>query len=161
MLSRRAKLASLATFALALAAAAPRPDTPVNEADGIIQVRSRYSMDETIRRLQDDIAGKGITFFSAIDQAKLGGGAGVPVHPSTLLVFGNPALGVQFLTANLLAGLDWPVRLLVYQDPTGAVWTAYTDFAWIAERHQITDRVAAFTKASEVIASITASVSVR
>jgi hypothetical protein len=50
------------------------------------------------------------------------------------------------------------VRLLVFQDESGVVWAAYTDFVWIAQRHQIKDREAAFNKASEVIASITSSV---
>jgi len=38
------------------------------------------------------------------------------------------------------------------------VWIHYTDFGWIAKRHRIADRAAAFAKASEVIASISASV---
>jgi uncharacterized protein (DUF302 family) len=50
------------------------------------------------------------------------------------------------------------VRLLVYQDEAGVVWTAYTDFDWIARPHQIANRGAAFAKASEVIASITSSI---
>jgi uncharacterized protein (DUF302 family) len=83
---------------------------------------------------------------------------GIALRPSTLLIFGNPALGAQFITVNPLTGLDWPVRLLVFQDENGAVWTAHTDFAWIARRHRIGNREAAFGKASEVIASITASV---
>jgi hypothetical protein len=45
-----------------------------------------------------------------------------------LLIFGNPPLGTQFITANANAGLDWPVRLLVYENEKGEVWTAYTDF---------------------------------
>src|SRR5438309_11996708 len=74
----------------------------------------------------------------------------VKTQPSTLLVFGNPALGTQFITANPSAGLDWPVRLLVTQDATGAVWTQYTDFHWIARRHHIRNRDAVFNTASEV-----------
>jgi len=41
------------------------------------------------------------------------------------------------------------------------VWTAYTDFAWIARRHHIEDRQAAFSKAADVIASITTTVQAR
>ena len=55
-------------------------------------------------------------------------------------MFGNPPLGTQFMTSNPNAGLDWPVRLLVIQDNAGAVWTVYTDFAWIAARHGIVNR---------------------
>jgi uncharacterized protein (DUF302 family) len=74
-------------------------------------------------------------------------------------MFRNPPLGTIFIKANLVAGLDWPVRLLVFQDEKGEVWTAYTDFAYIARRHQIRGMdVEAFQRASAVIASITSSV---
>ena len=126
--------------------------------DGIVRIKSAYSMPETIKRLKMDVADKGITFFDEIDQSKLAADAGVTLRPSTLLVFGNPPLGTLFLTSDPDAGLDWPVRLLVYQDATGDVWVAYTDFAWIAHRHGITDRDEAFKKASDVIASITSTV---
>lgn len=126
--------------------------------DGVVKVKSAYAFEETISRLRQDIEKKGIKFFSAIDQAKLGEAAHIPLKPSTLLLFGNPPLGIQFLTANPNAGLDWPVRLLVTQDADGQVWTAYTDFTWIARRHGITDRDPQFKMASDVIASIASSI---
>jgi uncharacterized protein (DUF302 family) len=79
------------------------------------------------------------------------------LRPSILLTFGNPPLGVQFLTANPFAGLDWPVRMLVLQDADGQVWIAYTDFAYIGRRHHITDRPDELLMASQVAASIAAS----
>jgi uncharacterized protein (DUF302 family) len=130
-------------------------------SDGIVRVKAAYGFDETIRRLKADIEKKGIKFFLAVDQAELGAKAGIPLNRSTLLLFGNPPLGIQFLTANPDAGLDWPVRLLVSQDDEGDVWTTYTDFAWIARRYGITSRDDQFQMASNVIASITASVASR
>jgi hypothetical protein len=62
-------------------------------ADGLIHVRSAYSMDETVARIRQDIAAKGILFFDAIDQQALAAKAGIALKPSTLLVFGNPPLG--------------------------------------------------------------------
>ena len=126
--------------------------------DGVVRVKSSYNFQETIARLKKDIAAKGIRFFSEIDQTELAAEAGIKLNPSTLLVFGNPPLGTQFITANPNAGLDWPVRLLVTQDSAGAVWTVYTDFAWIAARHGIVNRTEQFKMASMVIASITSSV---
>ena len=122
--------------------------------DGIVRVKSAYSFEETIERLKKDVAAKDIRFFSEIDQSKLAADAGIKLNPSTLLVFGNPPLGTQFMTANPNAGLDWPVRLLVIQDSAGAVWTIYTDFTWIAARHGIANRTEQFKMASMVIASI-------
>jgi len=128
------------------------------EDDGIVKFKSAYDMPETIKRMKKDIADKGIMFFDEIDQAKLAADAGVTLLPSTLLVFGNPPLGTLFLTSDPDAGLDWPVRLLVYQDAKGDVWVAYTDFAWIAKRHGITNREKEFKMASDVIGSITSTV---
>lgn len=135
----------------------PRAE-PTLSGDGIVKAKSAYGFDETVTRLKKDIASKGIKFFMAVDQSKLGADAGIKLPPSTLLVFGNPPLGVQFLTANPNAGLDWPVRLLVSEDDKGQVWVIYTDFDWIKRRHAITDRDDAFKMASSVIASITSSV---
>jgi uncharacterized protein (DUF302 family) len=127
-------------------------------ADGVVKVKSAYSMEETITRIKQEIAGKGIMFFSEVDQSRLAANAGIALRRSTLLSFGNPALGSQFITSNPQAGLDWPVRLLVQEDDQGKVWALYTDFAWIARRHGITDREQQFKTASGVIDSITASV---
>ena len=148
--------------ALTLAAAATVPalaqTASPSSDDGLIKVRSAYSMDETIQRIKKDIADKGIQFFQAVDQAKLAADAGIALRPSTLLTFGNPPLGAQFLTSNPYSGLDWPVRLLVLQDEAGTVWAAYTDFAWIAQRHHIADRDQQFAKASSVVESITSTI---
>jgi uncharacterized protein (DUF302 family) len=126
---------------------------------GVIKVKSAYSKSETIARIKQDVAAKGIRFFDEIDQAELAADAGIQIRPSTLLIFGNPPLGTLFIRSNSLAGLDWPVRLLVFEDEQGQVWTAYTDFGYIARRHHIEGMdKEAFDKATGVIASITSSV---
>jgi uncharacterized protein (DUF302 family) len=149
-------LCSAALMALALIVSPPA--VRAAEDDGVIKFKSAYNMAETIKRLKKDVADKGIMFFDEIDQSKLAADAGVALLPSTLLVFGNPPLGTLFLTSDPDAGLDWPVRLLVYQDAQGNVWVAYTDFAWIMHRHGITNRDKEFKMASDVIASITSTV---
>jgi len=163
---RVVKLVPLAALTLALAIPAVAPAQGMATAasmsvqeDGVVKVKSAYPVDETIARLKQDVAAKGIMFFMAIDQQKLAADAGIKLKPSTLLVFGNPPLGTLFIKANPAAGLDWPVRLLVFEEEKGQVWTAYTDFAYIAHRHQIQGMdKEAFQKASGVIASITSSV---
>jgi uncharacterized protein (DUF302 family) len=128
--------AAFLAFALLTSSTAPGAAEGVRPAvstSGIITTKSVYGLQETVDRLKKDVAAKGITF-------------------------GNPPLGTQFMTANPQAGLDWPVRLLVYRDASGTVWTAYTDFAWIAKRHGVQSRDAQFHMASEVAASIVSSV---
>ncbi len=160
---RRLSLAAAGAVALSIAGigapAAHAEQAPATAAaQGVLRVKSAYGFDETVRRLKADVAAKGIRFFDEIDQSQLGAGANIALRPSKLLLFGNPPLGVQFLTSNPIAGLDWPVRMLVVQDADGQVWVAWTDFAWLAQRYGVTDRDAAFKMATEVSASIASSV---
>ena len=156
-------LGAAALLAFALAGCAAEPDShlaahPAASPYGIVAVKSAHAFPDTVARLKQDVAAKGLVFFDEVDQQKLAADAGIATQPSTLLVFGNPALGTQFITANPQAGIDWPVRLLVYQDAAGQVWAEYTDFAYIAERHSIVSQDPQFMKASEVVASIASSV---
>src|SRR5246500_819185 len=150
---RLGKFATFLTLVFLWASAAPI-DARIERDNGIIRVKSAVPMSEAIIRIKADIAAKGIKFFSEIDQSKLAADAGIKLQPSVLLIFGNPPLGTQFITANPNAGLDWPVRLLVFENDKGEVWTAYTDFDWIARRHGIKNRKDQFKMASTVIESI-------
>ena len=82
-----------------------------DEDDGIVRVKSAFPMTETIARLKKGIADKGIKFFDEIDQSRLAADAGIKLNPSTLLIFGNPPLGTQFITSNPNAGRWPPTRL--------------------------------------------------
>lgn len=146
--------AALAAFALA----SPALAGDGQPSDGVVTVESAYPLAETVARIKADVAAKGITWFAEIDQSGLGKAAGNDVLPSTLVLFGNPALGTTFVTANQKAGLDWPVRVLVYQTADGEVFAAWNDFSWIAKRHGITTRAAEFDMATMVIRSVTSAI---
>jgi uncharacterized protein (DUF302 family) len=145
---------ALPPLTVAAKAATPVAAAP---AQGVITQASDYGFDETIVRIKADIAAKGIRFFDEIDQTKLGADAKLPIGRSTLLLFGNPPLGVTFLQSNPLAGLDWPVRMLVTEGANGAVRVSWTDFRFIAGRYGLTDREPQIVMASEVAASIASS----
>ena len=117
-----------------------------------------YGIDETVRRLKADIADKGIRFFTEIDQSQLGASADIAIRPSRLILFGNPPLGVQFLSSNPYSGLDWPVRMLILEEADGSVSVAWTEFGYIANRFGIKDRDAQFAMANAVATSIASSV---
>ena len=160
-----ARIAGSLITALALSAAALTfPSSPVAaetlsiapRAAGVVRLRSANGFDETVARLKGDVQAKGIRYFDTIDQAALGASADLELRRSTLVLFGNPPLGVQFLQSNPYSGLDWPVRMLVIEEADGSVYVAWTDFAFIAERYSIDDRDAQFRMASEVAASIAA-----
>jgi uncharacterized protein (DUF302 family) len=125
---------------------------------GIVRVPSAYGFEETVTRLKTDIERKGLTIFATVDQTALAAAGNVTLPPSTLIIFGSPSLGAPFIAAHPNAGLDWPDRILVTQDPKGKVWALHTDVAWVARRHGIKGHMAQFDMVASVIASITTSV---
>jgi uncharacterized protein (DUF302 family) len=155
MFTRLASLVAIAAVAIGIGLSGSSRAASEN---GVVRVKSAYGFNETVDRLKANIRSKKIIIFNEIDQSKLAADAGIKLRPSTLLMFGNPPLGTQFMTSAPESGLDWPVRLLVIQDEAGVVWAVYTDFSWIAERHGIRDRKDQFAMASGVVASITSSV---
>jgi uncharacterized protein (DUF302 family) len=154
MFANTIKIVSAALVACAVTLSYAALGNASGEGNGVVVLDSAYSVDETLARVKTDIADKGIMFFMDVDQSKLAAGADINLRPSHLLIFGNPPLGIQFLTSNPVSGLDWPVRLLVFQDADGQVKLAYNDFTWVAHRHGITDRDQQFQMATMVIESI-------
>jgi len=135
------------------------PSVPLD--GGLIKVRSAYPVDETVVRLRSAIEAKGIMVFAQVEQSRLAAERDIALRPSVLLIFGNAAIGARFIAANPLAGLDWPVRLLVAEDQAGQVWAVYEDFAQMARRYGIAVESSAVATAARVIASITADVAAR
>src|SRR3954469_14422070 len=80
---------------VALSSIPARAENPSRVAleNGVVKVKSAYPVAETIERIKQDVAAKGIMFFTSIDQSKLAADVGIGLRPSTLLIFGNPALG--------------------------------------------------------------------
>jgi len=52
--------------------------------DGLVSVRSAHSARETIARVEDDLAAKGVTVFAKIDHAAGAAAAGLTLRPTTL-----------------------------------------------------------------------------
>jgi uncharacterized protein (DUF302 family) len=109
-------------------------------ADGLITLRSAHDFATTLDRLLKAIEAKGATVFARIDHAAGAASAGLPLRPTTLVIFGNPAAGTPLMQAEQTAGIDLPLKALVWQDAGGAVNLSYNDPAWIAARHALGGR---------------------
>ena len=83
MIARIVKVCSSALAAVFLTVSGPAVATAGD--NGVIKFKSVYHIEETITRLKQDIEGKGITFFTEIDQSKLAADAGIKLKPSVLV----------------------------------------------------------------------------
>src|SRR5215510_14219612 len=100
------------------------PDNPQPSA-GIVTKHSSQSVEETVDRLSRLIEDRGFTLFRVIDHSETAERAGVQMPESKLVLFGKPAVGATVMIAAPLAGLDFPLKVLVWEDRTGAVSVSY------------------------------------
>jgi len=108
--------------------------------NGLISKKSKYSVDETLDRLEKVLKEKGISVALRWNHSEKGKKVGIPLRPTSLLIFGNPKLGTNFFTSKQTSGIDLPLKALAWQDEKGQVWLTYNDPSYIAKRHGITDR---------------------
>ena len=114
--------------------------------NGLISKKSHYSVKVTLDRLENALRKKGIKIATRWSHDKGAKGAGIPLRPTELLIFGNPKLGSHFFTSNQTAGIDLPMKALAWKDKSGQVWLTYNDPQYIADRHGISDRPAIVKK---------------
>ena len=103
--------------------------------DGLVSLRSAHSAEDTIARVEADLAAKGVTLFAKIDHAAGAAAAGLALRPTTLLIFGSARAGTPLMQACQRIGIDLPLRALVWEAGDGAVWFTYNHPAWVARRH--------------------------
>jgi uncharacterized protein (DUF302 family) len=105
--------------------------------DGVVTVASKYSVKETLDRLEGDLRAKDITVFARIDHAAGAASVEMPLRPTELLIFGNPKAGTPLMQSNQTIGIDLPLKMLGWQDAGGKVWLTYNDPGWLARRHRL------------------------
>lgn len=105
--------------------------------DGLVSVASKYSVKETLDRLEAELKAKAITIFARIDHGAGAAGVGMSLRPTEVLIFGNPKAGTPLMQSRQTIGIDLPLKALAWQDADGKVWLTYNDPRWLAERHRL------------------------
>jgi uncharacterized protein (DUF302 family) len=103
--------------------------------DGLITLQSSFDPDETTNKLEAAVKTKGMTVFAKIDHAAGAASVGLPLRPTTVVIFGNPKGGTLPMQSVQTSGIDLPLKALIWQDAAGATWLSYNDPDWIAKRH--------------------------
>src|SRR5262245_17970089 len=104
-------------------------------ADGLTTITSRYGPKQTADRLDAAAKAKGLTVFARIDHSAGAAQVGMPLRPTELLIFGNAKGGTPLIQASQTAGIDLPLKALVWEDDDGTTKVSYNDPRWIAARH--------------------------
>jgi uncharacterized protein (DUF302 family) len=103
--------------------------------DGLIALSSHYPARDTMERLLAALAKRTMTVFARIDHTAGAASAGLKLRPTEVVIFGNPKGGTALMQDRQSAGIDLPLKALVWEDADGKIWLSYNDPAWIAQRH--------------------------
>ena len=115
--------------------------------EGLTTLKSEHSPAQTVERLEAAAQAKGLTLFARIDHAAGAAAAGLALRPTVLVIFGNARGGTPLMQARQSAGIDLPLKALVWQDEAGVTWLSYNEPAWLAARHGVGEKDEATVRA--------------
>ena len=121
----------------------------------IVAKPSRGTVEETVERLEGEIARRGLKLFTVIDHSGEADAAGLTLRDTKVVVFGSPVGGTPVMEAVPLAALDLPLKVLVWDDG-GETKLAYLVPAELAERYGLDEELAARLAGIEPIAAAAA-----
>jgi uncharacterized protein (DUF302 family) len=108
---------------------------------GVVTKVSPRAVSDTVARLLEILATKGVKLFAVINQSEAARDVGLELRETTLVVFGNPSAGTPVMNAAPLAALDLPLKLLIWADD-GQTKVSYYATSELASRHHLRDDLA-------------------
>lgn len=109
--------------------------------NGLTRVASRYSVEETVDRLESILAERGLKLFALVDHSGEAEKVGLKMPATKLLIFGSPKGGTPLMLAAPSVAIDLPLKALVAEDEGGKVWVTYNSPEYLQQRHGIPEEL--------------------
>jgi len=106
-------------------------------ANGLVNLSSSHSVDQTVDRLKSMLAAKGVTLFALVDHSGEAEKIGMHMPNTKLLIFGSPRAGTPLMLASPGVAIDFPLKILIAEDADGNASITYNSPAWLASRHAL------------------------
>ncbi len=100
----------------------------------LIRVESPYSVAKTTDRLAAAVEAAGAKVFARVPHSKGAASIGTEIPDNMLLIFGDPKMGTPVIDAAPTAGLDLPLRVVIFDDG-GQTVMVYRDPASLSTDH--------------------------
>jgi uncharacterized protein (DUF302 family) len=128
----------------------------VQKDEGIVEIPSHHSVDETVDNLKAILKAKGVSLFALVDHSGEAEKVGLKMPPTKLLIFGNPKAGTPVMLAAPSAAIDLPLKILVAEDAQGRVWISYNSPEYLRERHGLPETLVPNIAAAQALAAAAA-----
>jgi uncharacterized protein (DUF302 family) len=120
----------------------------------LVRKASPHDVKGTMDKLEQIVKKKGLTVFARIDHAGGAKKVGMTLPPAEVLIFGNPKMGTLIMQSDIRAGLDLPLRVLIYQDADGETWITYHNPQSLKKSYEV-GKVKALNKAEGALDKLT------
>jgi uncharacterized protein (DUF302 family) len=120
----------------------------------LVRKASPHDVKGTMDKLEQIVKKKGLTVFARIDHAGGAKKVGMTLPPAEVLIFGNPKMGTLIMQSDIRAGLDLPLRVLIYQDADGKTWITYHNPQSLKKSYEV-GKVKALNKAEGALDKLT------
>jgi uncharacterized protein (DUF302 family) len=107
------------------------------QSNGLSQVASPHTVDETVQRFESVLAERGVQVFALIDHSGEAEKVGMKMRLTKLVIFGNPKGGTPLMVAAPTLAIDLPLKVLVWEDEKAKVWVAYNSPEYLQQRHGV------------------------
>jgi len=107
------------------------------KGNGIVEIASNHSVDQTVEKLKAILQAKGVTLFALVDHSGEAEKVGMTMLPTKLFIFGSPKAGTPLMLAAPTIAIDLPLKILVSEDSQGKVWISYNSPEYLQERHNL------------------------
>jgi uncharacterized protein (DUF302 family) len=124
--------------------------TDASYSPDVVTKLSPRSVADTVSRLSEIVAAKGIKLFATIDRSGEAAAVGLELRETKVVIFGSPVAGTPVMQHAPLAALDLPLKVLVWTDGSRTM-VSYTPPAVLAKRYCLSDELAARLAAIEAI----------
>lgn len=81
----------------------------------MLTVASSNGYSQTLSRLLDSIAGRGLTVFAQFDHAAAAREVNMNLAPEVVVVFGNPRAGTPLMNSDPRIGIELPLRIVLWE----------------------------------------------
>jgi uncharacterized protein (DUF302 family) len=121
--------------------------------NGIVEIPSHHSVDETVAKLKGILDAKGVRLFALIDHSGEAERAGLKMPSTKLLIFGNPKAGTTLMLAAPSSAIDLPLKILVREGDDGRTLISYNSPSYLQQRHGFPQELLANIAAVEALAA--------
>ncbi len=103
--------------------------------DGLRVLPTQHTVADVLRRVQALARARGLTVFAQIDFSGDAERSGLQLHPTGLVILGNPKAGTPLIAAAPTVAIDLPLKILAWHDAEGHTWVAHDTPEYLQARH--------------------------